>query len=33
MQNMVHNIKFTGMFIIKDISFNEQTQARQLLES
>ncbi len=33
MQNMVHNIKFSGMFIIKDISFNEQIQARQLLES
>lgn len=33
MQDMVQNIKFYGMFIIKDISFNEQIQARQLLES
>ena len=33
MQSMVHNIKFSGMFIVKDISFNEQIQARQLLES
>ena len=33
MLDMVHNIKFSGMFIIKDISFNEQIQARQLLES
>ena len=32
MQNVVHNIKFSGMFIIKDITFNEQIQARQLLE-
>ncbi len=32
MQNIVHNIKFSGMFIIKDISFNEQIQARQILE-
>lgn len=33
MQSMVHNIKFSGMFIVKDISFNEQIQARQLLDS
>lgn len=32
MQDMVHNIKFSGMFIVKDISFNEQVQVRQLLE-
>ena len=33
MQDVVHNIRFSGMFIIKDISFNEQIQARRLLES
>ena len=32
MQDMVHNIKFSGMFIVKDMSFNEQVQARHLLE-
>ncbi len=32
MQDVVQNLKFSGMFIIKDISFNEQIHARQLLD-
>lgn len=32
MQDILDNLKFSGMFIVKDMSFNEQVQARHLLE-
>ncbi len=33
MQEIVQNLKTTGIVIIKDMSYTKQTQARQLLEN
>ena len=33
MQDIVDNLKFSGIFIVKDISYNDQINAKHLLES